>query len=555
MLRNKPIVSKIHYILFGQTQQPTEDRTLNILVFLTNRLAPYGPVIIKSTEPFLVHLTICDIDQSFPLETRNTLILCEKCDLSVLNQIDSSNCILFLGKTKIDGNQCQASLLRLTKKGTGKKLEKDLQLLLADLLVIYQTKNTFYNIYTRNYELTALVNYAEELIQNPISVFNLTSEPIAMGKQFAAHMQQDAIVKEYKQKGFISLDFAQNHSFNDFFSALHSAKTPFTFYHKEKDILGRRIYPIISDGKSIAHCTVILKNKITPITDAIIQYLCDLAAFGLQRNPYSITYSSRDAVILKQLLSGKYNSNEEFAYAVDYADFKSIQTLYIFTIHTDSKCAMTDPGMLIRELFQMLVPDTKWIKHLLEPNRLVFLINTDTTQFLFKNEKRIKDYFKRTGYLCAASQPFSDMSVFQSQYLQTENLLDIAKYLGQTTGLLHGYRMFFSRIAYDLREHDLDNYCLFQLLYLERTYPHAETLLLTVRAFIEEGLSIQKTADKLATHRNTIQRRLERFQELTQLSLESGRTICQIYLSLTFMEFKRRKNIEHFPIDDDNDNP
>ena len=76
-----------------------------------------------------------------------------------------------------------------------------------------------------------------------------------------------------------------------------------------------------------------------------------------------------------------------------------------------------------------------------------------------------------------------------------------------------------------------------------------------VRAFIEEGLSIQKTADKLATHRNTIQRRLERFQELTQLSLESGRTICQIYLSLTFMEFKRRKNIEHFPIDDDNDNP
>ena len=539
----------------GQTQQLTKDRTLNTLDYLTDRLEPYGPVIINSTEPFLVHLTICDIDQSFPLGTHNTLILCEKIDLSVLNQVDPSNCILYPDKTKIDCSHCQASLIRLTKNGKGKKLEKDLQLLLADLLVIYQTKNALYNIYTRNYELTDLVNYAEELIQNPISVFNLTSEPIAMGKQFAAHMQQDAIVKEYTQKGFISLDFAQDHSFNNYFSALHSAKTPFTYYHKEKGILGRRIYPIISDGKNIAHCTVILKNQITPVTDAIIQYLSDLAAFGLQRNPYSITSSSRDAIILKQLLSGKYISNGEFAYAVDYADFKSIQTLYIFTMHTDSKFAMTDPGMLIRELFQMLIPDTKWIKHLLEPDRLVFLVNTDNAQFLFKNENRLKDYFKQTGYLCAVSQPFSDMSVFQSQYLQTEKLLDIAKYLGQTTGLLHGYRMFFSSIAYDLREQDLDNYCLFQLLYLQRTFPHAETLLLTVRAFIEEGLSIQKTADKLATHRNTIQRRLERFQELTQLSLESGRTICQIYLSLTFMEFKKRKDIEQFPIDDINDNP
>ena len=528
---------------------------MNVIEILTQRLEAYEPVVIKSTEPFLIRMEMCEINSSFPRETRNSILVAEKCDFSVLSQLDESNCILYLGKEKINCDFCSSSFISLAKKGSKKKLEKDLKLILSDLLLIYQTKNSFYNVYTKNYDLVDLINYAEELIRNPISVFNLTSEPIAMGKQFSSHLQKDAIVNEYRNKGYISMDFARDHDFNEFFAALHAAEKPFTYYHKQKNVLARRIYPIICNDNKLAHCTVILQNEMSPITDVIVQYLCDLAAFSLQRNPYSITSSSRDAVILKQLIAGKYKSNEELAYNVDYSDFQDIRSLYILTTRTNSKFIVTDPGMLTRELFQLLLPDVNWIKHLLESDRLVFLINTDTPRFILKNESKLKDYFKKTGYLCAVSQPFSNLSAFQTQYQQTEKLLDIAKYLGQTTGFLNGYKMFFSRIAYDLREQDLDNYCLFQLLYLEKNYPHADTLLLTVRVFIEEGLSIQKAADKLSTHRNTRQRRVERFQELTHLSLESGRTICQIYLSLTFMEFKRRKNIEHFPIGDDNDNP
>lgn len=514
---------------------------MDIMTVILKRLYAYKPVLKKRAEPFIIRSVSENIDKDFDAKTKNSIIIANKISSKKLIEVDATNCIIYTGKAESDFEQSAAGVIQLTETASKKELQNIIQDLIGDLLLIYQTKNNFYNVYTDNYRLTDLVNYAESLLGHPISIFNMSSEPIAMGNLFKEQLTNDAIIDEYQSRGFISVDFAQNNEFDAFFKTLNSSTEPFVFSYSKPDcILDRKVYPIRVADEMIAHCSVILTEPLSAIEDELLLYLCDLTVYDLQRNPIHIFSNSNDALVLKGLLSGKYQSMEDIEQNVDFSTFREMHTLYILTVRLDKSQASSSPGMLIRELIPLLGSDIKWSKHLLEPTRLIILINAKKTHVIFNNEEKLKDYFEKSNYLCAVSAPFTELTEFRSQYFQTEQLIETSLYLGQSVGFINGFSMFFSKVAYALRENGLDNYCLTQMLLLQKQHKHADLLFETVEAYIEEGFSSIRAAQKLNVHRNTVQRRLETFQELTGLSLESGRSICLIYFTLSLMHFKNR---------------
>ena len=62
---------------------------------------------------------------------------------------------------------------------------------------------------------------------------------------------------------------------------------------------------------------------------------------------------------------------------------------------------------------------------------------------------------------------------------------------------------------------------------------------LLIETYLDNAASVAKTADQLHVHRTTIYYRLNRFQDLTGLDLEDGRTRLLVHLWLRSRAFSR----------------
>lgn len=387
-------------------------------------------------------------------------------------------------------------------------------------------------------DLSALTRLAEELLDHPLAVFDAANAPLEMGPRFRS-LGDDAALNEYQEKGYISYSFAEKNSYRRFLDTLERAGGPFTFSHESPAILPRRVHRIYLGSVPVAHCSMVLNDEQDLSDDEVLRFFSRLVGMILERGSYHARSSGSDPV-LRDLLSGACRTEYTLREYVKFHTLKDTGNFYVFNIPRRRPGGREDPAdhaipsILLREICYHLPVRAVSLRHLVEPERILLLVDAERGGEVERTREKLDSFFRMRGLLCAVSCRFTGLEELPRHVEQTQRLTELGR--GEESGLLDGNRLFFRRVMGGLRLERAEDYCLPELLELLREDQEGAELLRSVYAYLDCGRSAKETADRLGIHRNTLPRRLTRFQELTGLDLSRGDDASKIYLSCKLLE-------------------
>ena len=282
---------------------------------------------------------------------------------------------------------------------------------------------------------------------------------------------------------------------------------------------------------------VLMLEKETPISSAHMQLLPVISAAAgdsiARYAPYLIPGNTAYDKLLYDLLIGA--SPEEIAPRIATLKFSPHlcalcirQTRYLGQRHLKEDTATE----LVRRL-----PQTRFTFH---EGGIAALVPLGDAPDLQDEQRTALEAFAQDEHLrIGVSNVFFRLENFAKRYAQARRALELSARLNPGESVCR----YADCLFYDLLDktgegESLGLYCHPALSLLSR-YDHENggDLYHTLETYLECDCSVKKTAEKLYIHRNSLNYRLERIQELTRIQLDSSHT--RFLLSMSYM-------IDHF---------
>jgi len=166
-------------------------------------------------------------------------------------------------------------------------------------------------------------------------------------------------------------------------------------------------------------------------------------------------------------------------------------------------------------------------------NKFVLLFEkTETKDTEHEIEKILRELDERSEFkglirsTCILGSPYTKPADFGKSYQEAKNLIPKKDYLPNPTGkkVLSASAMGIYKYLFNSGNHsDILGYCNNRLKKLEE-YDHANGAFLinTIEAYYMHGFNVGKTAEALYIHRNSLQYRLKKIEEILDISLEDS---------------------------------
>lgn len=510
---------------------------MNTLKELQERLSAYAPTVIKDNG---ANFTACRLAAAGekPRAEFYTMIVTREESTALALSGEATNCVAVIGgQDRTRFLKCACSVVFFPADVQLSALMDDIALLLTDAAHYTQARQRLTDEILKRADIQRLTLVAEELLDAPVAVFDVASAPLAMGKRFQS-LQNDAALQEYQSRGYISYRFAEGNMYRSFIRTLENATQPFTFRYPDGSMLPRRTHKIYLENRHVAHCSMILERELTDTDDEILALFCQLVGLELERSSYNPYLHTPDSILLRHLLDGAYKSEQEFTARAELYHWKLSRNLYVLNLpRRRSSVARAQirliPAILIQEVYSKLLPHVRSMHPLVLPERTLILLDAERSGILERSFQELDESFRADGIICAISNRFGNILEFESQVEQTELLLHALAYSDAQAGLLHGGNQFLPRILYSLQDRGLRQFCPQPLLDLWEQ--GGRELLHTAYVYLEVGSSVKEAAAQLFIHRNTLLRRLTKFQEQTGLTLTRGEDVLKVLLTYQFL--------------------
>lgn len=506
---------------------------MDILHRLLDVLSSFRPTPLRTNSSPLASCQRLDNTETFcPAEVGlRTVYITADPIAAGLAAAEKSNCVFFLGSRSGISLIGEASIVLFPESTDAGALECATLRCLRRELWYQSARDELERVLFRGGSLSNLTARCEDLLELPVAIFDRGSMPLAMGARFR-DLDRDAIRNEHREKGYISFRFAQKNSFRQFSDQLERSQGAFTYYYPEASSHPRRVHKITLCGQFAAHCSVVLLREIDEFEDDLIAFLASLVRIDMERTGLNREYSSPDAVLLRALLQDKYKSEKAFWDAARLSGYKFGPWLYVLNFSRQRERGPAAdsslfPFPLLREILANLPTPPQSARYLVEPGRILFLLSTGQPEIVEAHRDALAQFAREGGHLCALSDRFDHILDFHAQADQTELLLQVGEFVGIHAGLLDHRSLFFEKIAYALHNSGIDTSLLSALGALPDN--SGSTLLQTAFEYLRQGHSASGAAQALGIHRNTLLRRLERFQESTGLNLDWGEDACKVY--------------------------
>ena len=511
---------------------------MDLLQWLTERLAEYRPVVIRNNGDIFTDCRLLPAESEPSGACGYQTIWIVRGEAAALTLgAEVSNCLFVIeGDENGPLRQCAVSVVLFPTDTDAEKLYEDVSRYIPDIVRYLKGRQVLETAFFGHTGLKQLLSAAEQVVDAPIAVFDIASSPVEMGPRFKM-LENDAAVREYREKGFISWNFSENNRFRDFLRRLESATRPFTYHYGDTPLLTRRIYKIYLNGTFVAHCSVVLVHELRELDDELMELLCQMVCRELKCMNYNPYQNDRDSVILGELLTGVYKTEYAFQARTKLYGWTLHGNLYVLNVprlrETGSLPVDSPfiPTILMRELSAHIAPQAASVRYLIEKKRVLLLVDMEQPGLMESARPQMDQFLREGRHLCALSRRFSSILDFARQVDQTEILVQSAAMAGTITGLVDGNSHFFQRITYVTGREDLENYCLPEVLELRSGDQAGQELLETAYRYLEAGRSVKEAAAELFIHRNTLLRRLAKFREMTGLDLERGEDASKLYLS------------------------
>lgn len=384
-----------------------------------------------------------------------------------------------------------------------------------------------------NKDIASLIDNAASLIGNALILVDSKMNILVHSTSFEI---MDPLWAENIKKGHYSYEFTQKVKANKEMQEWTKSGEESKVISLEGDIQPKLVTRISQKGHivgaliMIAHHRPININHMKQLPQ-IGKILFNQFSKGFEDNTYKSLYSA----VLFHLLSGDGFSDTFDFITLSQADFPEEMTVVVvrFIKRIQNRYLKMNIGAELERIF----PNAYLVHY---KNYIGILV----PEISLEQEGKLLDLSASEDINIGISWPFNDILDFRRYFYQAVASIKQAQSFGQTNKVFKYKDFSFYDLLYNYSGRiPLHNYC-HPALKILRDYDKGNNteLYITLETFLNSSLNIKTTSETLFLHRNTVNYRLSKIIELTNLDLDNNETVFSLIDSLRIQKFLKSRD-------------
>lgn len=394
-----------------------------------------------------------------------------------------------------------------------------------------------------------IIDTANGLIGNPCFVCDIRLKIISYSSNTAV---DDPVWLSVIEKGYASEKIASIMIEQNILARIHLSDEPVTITYNMSYYPWKAVK--VSDGQRILGYLVFMEcNKTCDEVDLLmIRRTASTLACEMQKDKYfSHSKGMMHEYLIADLLKGKITDHDTLKEVLTYLDVRFKENLYILTIRQRSDAAVTPIPILQKKLDFVITKG----KSVILNDDIVFLISsTDTTPISASEVTKLKKILIANNYVAGLSSFFSDLLYTKEHYMEAVTTFQLGcNYDCSECFFSYDDLKLYPVVGIVAGHSNLDVFChpLLNTL-VEYDKNNNTEFVQTLYTYYLSGMNISKSAKSFFIHRNTMDYRISKINEILGMDIRDPDIILALYLSLKIMIYTKKINLTN-PLKRDGD--
>ncbi|MBO4288484.1 MAG: helix-turn-helix domain-containing protein [Lachnospiraceae bacterium] len=380
---------------------------------------------------------------------------------------------------------------------------------------------------------------AEELSAPIFCSDNSTKVMFWSDKDQLAAMTDDDLVQSITTYGFVTEELYDKYDYGNYLPIIAQSDTAFirtsSYPNKRDRIVSKLVINGVYFGWLVA---VRAKDAFTESDCEIMDVISRMVTLELEKQRTSLPYGFQENLLM-ELMSNQISDSVEFWNRARCFNWAESDSYRLLVMDFRDRKALQDEDRIalsMKKHLTMLFPGVNIISL---RNRLGMLLETDQIEATLSQLEPFVRYYKLE---VAISTCFHDIIDFPSQFEAVSDLLNFGQDLKPGESFFYydelaQYHML-SRMSMGFTAEELYSPEFARLLAYDRQ--HDTDYLETLRVYLKSQ-NVLTASKQLHVHRNTMNYRLQKIEEIIGCNLDMGDVIYRLWLSLVLYQFSIRR--------------
>lgn len=234
------------------------------------------------------------------------------------------------------------------------------------------------------------------------------------------------------------------------------------------------------------------------------------------------------------LLNNSFANRMLFRQRISGSELDINTTFRLLTIDTEAFSASSD-GVQMRSILEGFLPFSWSVFH---NQHIIILLNFDHPYYQNpETRSAFVTYLKENHLRCCISDAFDDLFILKEHYSLNVSALQLARSCRDTRAFItyDEYKLF--RSIQMIPREEIPFLCSFAILEIRESDQLNKTeYFQTVFCYLHTGRSLQKTAELLFLHRNTVAYRIQKISEKYSIDFKNELQVLQHYYSCLLLQ-------------------
>ncbi|MDK2968420.1 helix-turn-helix domain-containing protein [Lacrimispora sp.] len=439
----------------------------------------------------------------------------------------------------IEKPDCHINIVYIKPDLTAEELLNYVTDILVDQYSLIERPAALFHTIIQGRGLPYIIEIASELLGNPVMLGDNNHRLLA-----ASDFKEvdDLPWMEYRNMGFTTYEYTQKYNFKQWIEKTAQSR---------KAVIGslgegykyKRIFCVIGlEQRIIGHLAVLEYNRSFTDKDLeITEFICDVIADEMKNSQNSgYQYNWLANRFISDLIQGSLTEPELIADRAKRLKWRLPDSKYLIVIQYNHYSETFGLISFIREseLFKSSGGELTF-----HDNNLIFITGCKQSQYITNQDiEPLSHYLKQMHMIAGVSQFFDEIMEIPVAYQQSLAAIRLGK---KDDSVLPVYR-YEDYGIYDMLEQikeqkNLIRYCHPDILKLkEYDRNHKTDYLKSLYTYIVNMGNLAASADELYIHRNTMNYRLAKIQELISVDLYNRDCYMALYFSYKILEYISR---------------
>ncbi len=499
-------------------------------------LEPFQPIEQSISEPDCDIFQLCNgLPEANQLTEHTAYILSE----SEMERIPPySESILYIIIHSGGSDQAYAGVLRnyciISKGSEREELYRNMQQVLGRLRRIDYAYHCLSTCLLNQNSLEEILAAAEKVLGNPLFLSDTTTRVLKFSSLNSLQNVKDELIQCVIQNGFVLPEYFEKYDYNNLLPLIEKNEKSF-FLKSDYEKKENRIIVKLNVNRHYFGWIVLYPCN-QPFQDGdceIMDILSRVLSLEMERNKIGFALSCRENLLM-ELLSGHISSTEEFCRRAESFDWTPGEDYYVMAItfcdegvHPGKQRTIT----AYKNHLGLIYPSYRSI---CIDNVLLLLLETDDLTSVIRN---LEGFFRTYQLSAGCSEHFTNVLRFKEYYEQAMELLNLGMRLKPRQTVYRYEELYLYYMISELaKKGRIESYCMPEIRSLVRYDQKNNTCYIeTLRAYLKFRNALT-TAEYLHIHRNTLNYRFQKIEEMTKLRLTEGDDLYQIWFSIMILE-------------------